>query len=356
MTAPQKSPPAQADGDDFVATHPASTKNAHIEHERAAYIAGDKAGQQESVRALWEFVSANPDQFRSPGHHSPSAPLHTHSLLDDDHCELLIRDTPGRHIYYYDSLDEELASAHVLVRLERKQKAKGVTLKEAFDEVTVKIGDKAKSRVEDSVRIDLAFWQRAGFWAALKAGMKADIEAVQREDGREAAQKRRKALNALKDSMIEAVGHRELKALEVFPLIHLKRNTIEAAFSPPADSQTILEIKTDLCDWVDMLSQLGHFGQFEVEGIAGNFAFVDQTLDEFCTNPAFGLTPTTDSKANQGFRSINPWIMPQNNSPAEVQRAAHNRAKLKTALDTIRFKALNAKDLGLIPAPANAAP
>lgn len=328
-------------------------KVAHIEQERAAYIEGDKAQHIESISHIWSSVSQNPQHFRSPGHHTPSAPLHDHTPLDDNHSELLIRDTPGRHIYYFDSLALDFSKSHVQLRLERKQKAKGISLKESFDEVTVKIGNKAESRIEDSVRVDLALWQDEGFYKALKAGMKAEVEALAMAGEAGAAKKRHKEVKALKRALIDAVGHEALKEQEVFPLVHLTRNTIETCFSPPDDSSSIVEIKTDLCDSVNVLGHIRSFAQFEAEGVAGDFNHIDRTMQAFCDDPELVLTPTSDSKADPSFSDLRPWIVEQNSSSHERLRVQANRKRLKDKLCTLRFRALESRDLRLIPPPSN---
>jgi hypothetical protein len=351
MTLTQDDPPAGT-GDPGSGA-PRNTGAAHIERERAAYIGGTKTQRLVRIRRLWAHVSQNSDRFRSPGHHSPSAPLHRHTLLDDNHSELLVQDTPGRHIYYVDSLSLELDGNHVQVRLERKQRIKGVSLKESFDAVTVKIGEKAQSRIEESVRVDLAHWKEHGFYAALKAGMKTEIEALKALGEGKAAKKRYKELLALKDALIEAVGHEELKALEVFPLVHLTRNTVETRLSPQNDPASIVEIKTDLCESVGILGHRRSFAQFEAEGIAGDFNHVERIMAEFCANPRLALVPTNDSKADPSFADLRPWIMPQNTSAAEELRVRGNRALLKSRLCSLRFQTLDLADIGLLSPPTS---
>lgn len=350
MTLIQDDAPAEA-GD---SSHgfPENAGDAHIEWERAAYIGGTHAQRRVRIRRIWAHVSRNADRFRSPGHHSPSAPMHMHTLLDDNHSELLIRDTPGRHIYYVDSLSLELDQNHVQVRLERKQKLKGLSLKESFDAVTVKIGQKAQSRIEESVRVDLAHWKEHGFYSALKAGMKAEVQALEALGDFKAAKKRHKELKSLKAALKEAVGHEELKALEVFPLVHLTRNTVETRFSPKDDPASIIEIKTDLCEAVSMLGQIQGFGQFEAEGIAGDFNHIERLMADFCAEPTLALTPTSDSKADRSFADIRPWITAQNSSAAEEVRVRGNRVLLKARLCPLRFQTLDPDVLGLIPPPA----
>lgn len=353
MTLQKQDLPAAAGEDDFVTTHPESTKHAHIERERPAYIAGDRLRRERSVRRIWATVDQNPKRFPSPGHHSPSVPLHFNTLLEDEHCELKKIDTPGRHIYYFDTLAMELAENHAQVRLERKQKVKGVTLKQAFDFVTVKIGDKAQSRVEDSVPVDLGLWAREGFWKALKEGIKAEVQRVLETDGPKAAEKRHKQLKALKRSMIEAVGHEKLKAMTVYPLVHLKRNTIETEFSPPQDKKSIVEIKTDQCDSETTLGDVCDFGQFEAECVAGDTRFIDTVMQDFIVDDKLGLVPTFDSKADPSFRDLRPWIMPRSASVAEGKRVEANRKILAGNMDLIHFQVLQPAALGLLPPPAN---
>lgn len=322
----------------------------HIERESAAYINGTKPERESRVRQIWAEILGNPSRFRSPGHYAPSAPLHSSTLLDTDHSELGKETTPVRHIYYFDSLTFDLDKNKVQARLERKQKIKGLSLKEAFDAVTVKIGDKAQSRIEETVRVDLDTWKEQGFYAALKAGMRAEVAGLKNTGEQGKAKKRAKVLKALKQALIDAVGHQELKDLEAFPLTHLVRSTIETSFSPAEDADSLVEPKTDMCESVSTLSHIRSFSQFEIESIEGDFAHAQRIMQEFCANAALNLTPTSDSKADPSFADLRPWLVPQNGTPAEELRVRGNRTILKNHLDPVRFQTLDTAALGLVPA------
>lgn len=322
--------------------------SAHIEAERAAYITGTHEERSAQIKRIWDKIAGNPLRFRGPGHHAPSAPLHTHTLLPDHHSEILIRDTPGRHIYYFDTLSLALDQGGVQVRLEHKQKVKGVSLTETFYAATVKIGDKATQRIEETVKMDLDLWREKGFYTALKAGIRAEVEAL---DGSEAI-RRKKELRALKKALIEAIGHDALKALKVFPLGHLMRDTIETRYSPSNDPLTIIEPKTDMCEAVDALSQMHSFSQFEAEGIEGDFCFVEELVAQFCADPDLRLVPTNDSKITPILKGLRPWLVPQDSSASEALRTQTNRVFLEKALSPLYFKPVRPGDLGLLPPPA----
>ncbi|MCD8526003.1 MAG: hypothetical protein LRY62_02240 [Alphaproteobacteria bacterium] len=327
--------------------------HAHIERERAAYIGGSKKQQIARIKLIWREIARDFDFFNPPGHHSPSVALHTKSLLDDEHSELLVNDTPRRHIYYFDSLAFDLEQHDIQIRLERKQKNKGIVLKDAFDEVTIKIGKKADSRIEESVKIDLALWSKSGFWEALEDGIKKDIKLVKKQEGRDVAEEREEELSDLSKAMKKALGRDKLENLEIFPLAHIMRNSIETKYSPPDDASTIIELKTDFCECETLLKDVLSFSQFEAEMIAGDFRQVDAVMAHFCADPRLKMAPTNDCKKDPAYRKLRPWLVVQNDSRAEELRVQHNRTILEAVLDPVHFKVVDSKDLALIPAPAN---
>ncbi len=335
------------------------TDQLHIERESAGYIEGDTPQRRNRrIARIWHYIQKSTQHFRAPGHHPISSNrLISSSKIRQSRSELHIDQKPGRHILYPDTLDLVFHRAAVQLRLEIKQRQRKGELKEEFAEVTIKIGEKADKRIEEAVKINLKKWEEAGFAAALKAGIDTEIKCIARKFGAKAAQKTKKkygSFRAALEKAIEKVTDEKLETLKPFPLVHLNRDTKETEYSPYDHDRTILEIKTDDCEWETALRDTGAYAQIEIEHITGDTAFFKRELASLMGHKAFGIIPTNDSKEDPGMMALEQILLPQNDLPEEAARVAQNRAILASYLKPLAFISLDPAEIGIRRTPVAA--
>lgn len=315
---------------------------ARVESEAAGYIRGKtKEERRQNIRSIWSHIVSSTAHFRAPKLQPRSCPsLIASSQIETRRSELQIDERSQRHIIYLDTLDLALRRAEIQVRLERKRKPKKVDLKKAFYEVTIKIGDKAEERLEDAVRVNLKTWQKKGFMAAIRGGIEAEVKYVRKKKGKEEAKKRRGELKALIKEFkkrAEKTSAEDIDKIRPLPLVHLNRNTKETEYTPNSSKKTVLELKTDDCDFETMLGDTGHFAQIEIEHITGPKKAYKRELKALMSGDGFGIEETADSKEDAAMRAIEPFLLPQADTEAEKERVEHNRQVLIALLDPIKF-------------------
>ncbi len=315
----------------------------HIERESAGYITGENSKQRKSkINRIWSHIKKNTAHYRAPGHHPVSSPkLVKKSRLVIKRSELHIDHKPGRHIFYMDTLDLAFKRASIQIRLEIKQKQRKGYLKEEFAEVTIKIGDKADQRIEEAIKINLKTWEAKGFHKALNDGIEAEIKRTERKFGEEKAVIVRTKFKAFKFSLKEELKKstdQKLSELKPYILAHLNRDTVETEFSPCDNSETILEVKTDDCEWETVLGDTGAFAQIEFEHIQGNPNFFRRELSVLARDKKFGIQETGDSKEDPAMRSLSIVLLPQNNSKEEINRVKRNREIIGRLLKELEFR------------------
>ena len=328
----------------------------NIEREAAGYIKGKKAKRNQRILKIWDFVKKNISHFRAPRHEPVSSPeLIESSVLTQCRSELHIDEKPGRHIIYLDTLDLAFRRANIQVRLEKKNRQKKGDLKKKFAEVTIKIGSKADSRIEEAIRINLETWEEKGFHTAFQAGIDAEVRNIQIKEkagkvSKGTATVRRKALNSLKDEMKKALARTTnipFKRIDPHALVHLNRDTFETEYSPCDNQDTVVEVKTDDCDWETVVQQVNGFAQIEVEHLKGSVKFFRREMAAFIEHEEFGIEETVDSKEDPAMRELEKVLLPQNDSKEEVARVEHNRKILKGLLARTKFRSINPKEAGI---------
>ena len=329
---------------------------ARVEKEAAGYInGGNDSERRDCIRNIWSHIQSSTDHFRAPNLQPRSCPsLVRSSQIETERSELHIDERSKRHIIYMDELDLSLRSVGVQVRLERKRKPKKGDLRKAFYEVTIKIGNKAEERLEDAVRVNLKTWKKKGFAAALRAGIEAEVKYVRKKKGKDEAKKRRGELKALMTEFQKRVSEgfeKSLDEIEPYPLVHLNRNTFETEYTPNGSKKTVLELKTDDCDWETTIQDTGHFGQIEIEHIKGSKKAYKNELRALISNPDFGIRETSDSKEDPAMRVLETVLLPQNNSQEERDRVQRNREILAENLDIMCFESLDPEALGIVRQP-----
>jgi len=331
----------------------------YIERESAANIIGKDAREREEIISrIWGYIKTKTDHYRAPGHHPVSSDALIKSSKIEKRSELHIDEKPGRHILYLDDLTLAFRRAKVQARLEIKQAQKKGELCKQFAEVTIKIGDKKTQRVEEAVPVNLDVWREKGFYAALKEGMKSKVEEVQNDKGGEAAEKKKKKFEALKDALKKALQEAvdlHPKDITPYPLVHMHRDTYETEFSPNGYKYDVVEAKTDRCHGENCLGHEVEFAQLEMETIKGNDIRRGQEMDRLIRDVSRNIVPTGDSKEDPSMRILEQILLPQDDSTEEAERVAHNRGVLAEHLNVLEFRQFDAKEIGIKAKPIPAA-
>ena len=325
----------------------------HIERERTGYIAGKTYdAREEIIDRIWKYIRRESAHFRAPGHHPVSSPeLVSNSHIQRRRSELHIDHKPGRNILYLNTLSMDFKVAKIQMRLEVKQKQSRGELKQKFNELTVKIGDKADQRIEEAVRINFEIWEEKGFYAALNAGIEAGIKRTERLKGKEAAKKVRKKYKKFKKTLksaYEEVSGQKFSEIDPRVMGHINRDTMETEYSPRDCHGTILEVKTDNCDWETVLGQTGDFAQIEIEHIkGGDIEKYEREMKDLISHQDFNIHETEDSKEDNIMREMVKVLLPQDNSEAEEKRIVKNREILEEHLQRYRFVSLSPEEHGI---------
>jgi hypothetical protein len=311
----------------------------HMELETAADIGGTIKQQHARIHGIWQHVKISP-HFRAP-HHAPrsSHKLITATTLTAPASELHIVNEPDRHKLILDTPALTLWRAGIQARVEIIQKIDHDGFLTRRFKAVVKIGDKAKARIEEDVSLDPSVYAQDGFLKAFREAMKGE--------GRE------KEYEALKHQLADALGEEGFSAKKhrIFPVLYLRADTRKTLYSPEDDKSTVLELKTDIVHWETILQQTGEMAQLEIElkYDGGNPRRVKSEIAALCARFDF-MRAVTIAKPAPGMEALGEYVVAQNKTIPERLRAEHNQTALSACLNTATFASVDPRQHDFRPA------
>ena len=329
-----------------------SVPDVYLEFERAAdFVATDKSQLAADILAFWQHVALRTSQFQPVKPHGLSDLFRGTSLIFPGQVRVPIKSPSPRHRLFFDTSDLLLWRAKVQVRIERQPSEDVVSeigVASELVEATVKVGDKADNRIEESVTINPLLLEEQTFFsvyrqAMLNAGRKEAYKAI---------------VERIKSTAGAGVKVREL---ELYALLHTLSDTIRAKYRPDGNPNIVFEVKTDNVTWETALGDVGCLAQAEVEYLPKlsepseepPASLVEAQRDLLVSGLGTDvMQPSVLSKPDPGFKSLAGSLLPQSSSELDINRAIHNQNALREALDRRRFSSLRPSDLRMRPAVA----